>query len=198
MIPPRTVARLVAAALVLATQHALATEQWEVRGSAFGLWGKDRLAWDAAVGGAFDAYVTDGVGALVGADVLVVGFPEHDGGPSDLGLAPELTVWFGQDVPRFRPTLTVRPVFGLIDLGDDGVRVFERLEVGPGWGFAARDGSLRVRAALLWTPATDPDDASVQPLALGLRLTLGWAPPVRLPPKPSGPCPLPCTPGCPC
>lgn len=189
---------LACGATALVGADATATEQWEVRAGGLGLQGDERLAWEASAGAAFDAYVTDGVGALLGLDAVVLGFPDHGGGPSDLGVAPELTAWLGEDVPRFRSTLTVRPVFGVLDLDEGGVRAFQRLEVGPGWGLAAEDGSARARVALLWTPATDPGDGSLEPLAFGLRLTLAWAPPVRLPPKPAGSCPLPCTPGCPC
>ncbi len=194
----RTLAFAGSLLFTLTAPLAQATEQWEVRGSGFGLLGVERRAWDVSLGGGFDAYITDGFGALLGLDAMLVTFPGKGDAPGDLAVAPEVSVWLGEDVPTFRWLFTARPVFGILDLDDHGVRFFQRLELGPGLGLMTEDGSLRARVSLLWAPATDPHDGALEPLAFGLRLTFGWSPPLRLPPEPTGPCPLPCTPGCPC
>ena len=191
-------ARAVLWTIALTPGTALATEQWEVNASAFGLVGRDRAQWDGALGGVFDTYVTDGVGAWLGATAHLVFFPRESARPSDLAVSPEVAVWFGDDAPTFRSFVVARPVFGVLDLDDDGARTFEHLELGPGAMLTTRDLSLRVRAALLWSPATDPRDGSLELASVGLRLTFGYASPLRLPPAAGGPCPLPCTPGCPC
>ncbi|MBX3125690.1 MAG: hypothetical protein KF718_03200 [Polyangiaceae bacterium] len=198
MVGSRVLAACALTASALCCRPGHATQQWELRATALGLVGDDRLTYDLGLGVAFDAYVTDGIGAMVGLDALVLGYPRERAAPSALAVAPELSLWFGEDAPTFRTLLTVRPVFGVTSLGDGGAHFFERLEVGPGLGLSDRRSSFRVRASLLWTPSKDEHDDALALLSLGLRLTFAWSPPLGLPPAPTGDCPLPCTPGCPC
>ncbi|HEX9621747.1 MAG TPA: hypothetical protein VF989_16495 [Polyangiaceae bacterium] len=184
-----------AMALSLASGRAGATEFWETRlGGAFLL--GSQTEYDLTAGLAFDTYITSNVGAMLGADLGLLAHLEEDSAPSDLTLSPQLSVWFGEDVPKRRPFITVRPVFGVVDLDGNGKSTFERLEVGPEYGLMQDDGGFRVRAGLFWAPFNPVGPDGLELGAALLRLSFGWAPPQRLPPRDDPVECLPCEPGC--
>jgi hypothetical protein len=192
--------RLLLSALLAATivpGVACATEFWEVRLSAGLLGGRDRFQYDLIAGAGFDTYITSDIGALLALDAGFLAHADGSAEPSDLLLTPELSVWFGEDASRQRPFLTLRPVFGIVDLDGDGLSVFERFELGPQYGLQTETGGVRARAGVFWTPSFTQNDDRFELLSGVLRVTFAFAPPARLPPPPPDSC-LPCAPGCPC
>lgn len=174
-----------------------ATEFWEARLHAGLLGGRDRFQYDVLAGAGFDTYITSDIGALVGLDAGFLAFARDSAAPSDLVLTPELSIWFGEDAAPRRPFLSLRPVFGIIDLDGDGLSVFERFELGAQYGIQTETGGLRARAGVFWAPSFSQEDDHFELLSAVLRLTVAIAPPAALPPPPTDPC-LPCAPGCPC
>ena len=174
-----------------------ATEFWEGRLSAGLLGGRDRFQYDLLLGAGFDTYITSDIGALVALDAGFLAFADDSAAPSDLLLTPELSVWFGEDAATRRPFLTLRPVFGVVDLDGDGLHVFERFELGAQYGIQTETGGVRVRAGVFWAPSFSQSDDRFEVLSGVFRLTVALAPPAGLPPPPTDQC-LPCAPGCPC
>lgn len=194
---PRLVVALALGAAVCSPARVSATEFWEGRASAGVLGGRDRFQYDLVLGAGFDTYITSDLGVLLGLDAGYLAFADESAAPSDLILAPELSVWFGEDAATHRPLLTLRPVFGVVDLDDDGLDVFERFELGAQYGIQTETGGVRLRAGVFWAPAFDQADDRFELLSGLFRLTFALAPPAGLPPAPTDPC-LPCAPGCPC
>ncbi|HEX2677518.1 MAG TPA: hypothetical protein VHM19_12780 [Polyangiales bacterium] len=94
----RALLRVVICCAAAMASPARAEDIWSLRPVASVHGGPHLLAWDAGLGIAWDTYV-DKFGVRLGSDLTLLSYPNAHAAPGLLAFTPEVSVFFGDEVP---------------------------------------------------------------------------------------------------